>query len=381
MESRPAGQIFDIGYQRYDGPRQGRNRARIALFTAGVRQTLGLGRGGRAKVLPVLLLLTSVVPAAIILTIAVLTGSLLGVESRPVELGDYFPITALLMLILAGIMAPNLLIPDRRDNVLSLYLVRPAVIADYLAARWLAFFVVTTIIVALGPLLLLTGYVLLSGNAWQELQGTWREYFGVMLGAAAIGAFLTAVPLGIAAFTPRRAYAAAVVIGGALVISAAIGFLTEPIDFGGSTTTTTRPITEEELAVADQFVDATRSLPGEAETRFTVELESGEARQYLMSPDEVEQALQGGSVTTFESTEFGSGPEPILDPDIGQWVVFADPTGATVFITDLLFEDVQSNTYRQLVSRHPDYYAIIAYAAWILLPVFFMWARYRRYTT
>lgn len=378
METRPAGQLFDIGYQRYDGPRQGRSRARIALFTAGVRQTLGLGRGGRAKILPVLLLLTSVVPAAIILVIAVLTGSLLGVESRPVELGDYFPITALLMLILAGIMAPNLLIPDRRDNVLSLYLVRPAVIADYLAARWLAFFVVTTIIISLGPLLLLTGYVLLSGNAWQELQDTWREYFGIILGAAAIGAFLTAIPLGIAAFTPRRAYAAAVVIGGALVISTAIGFLTEPIDFDGSSFTETveRPITEEELAVSDQFIDATRSVPDDAEFRFTVTLESGESRQYLMTGDEVEAALEGGNVRTFEE---GSAPESILNPDIGQWVVFADPTGATVFITDLLFENVQSNTYRRLVDRHPDYYAVGAYAAWVLLPVFLMWARYRRY--
>ncbi len=378
METRPAGQLFDIGYQRYDGPRQGRNRARIALFTAGVRQTLGLGRGGRAKILPVLLLLTSVVPAAIILVIAVLTGSLLGVESRPVELGDYFPITALLMLILAGIMAPNLLIPDRRDNVLSLYLVRPAVIADYLAARWLAFFIVTTIIIALGPLLLLTGYVLLSGNAWQELQGTWQEYFGIILGAAAVGAFLTAIPLGIAAFTPRRAYAAAVVIGGALVISTAIGFLTEPIDFTASTVTVTRPISEEELAVSDQFIDATRSLPDEAEIVFTVELESGEERQYQMSRAEVEEALKGGAVRTFESDGI-SEPEPILDPDIGQWIVFADPTGSTVFITDLLFEDVQSNTYRRLVARHPDYYAVGAYAAWVLLPVFLMWARYRRY--
>ena len=380
METRPAGQLFDIGYQRYDGPRQGRSRARIALFTAGVRQTLGLGRGGRAKILPILLLLTSVVPAAIILVIAVLTGSLLGVESRPVELGDYFPITALLMLILAGIMAPNLLIPDRRDNVLSLYLVRPAMITDYLAARWLAFFLVTTIIISLGPLLLLTGYVLLSGNAWQELQGTWQEYFGILLGAAVIGAFLTAIPLGIAAFTPRRAYAAAVVIGGALVISTAIGFLTEPIDFDGSSFTETveRPITDEELAIDDQFVDATRSLPENAPTRFTVTLESGESRQYLMSGDEVEAALEGGNVRTFEE---GSAPESILDPDIGQWVVFADPTGATVFITDLLFEDVQSNTYRQLVARHPDYYGVIAYAAWILLPVFLMWARYRRYVT
>ena len=33
----PEGQIFDLGYQNYDGPREGRMRARKALFVNGVR--------------------------------------------------------------------------------------------------------------------------------------------------------------------------------------------------------------------------------------------------------------------------------------------------------------------------------------------------------
>jgi ABC-2 type transport system permease protein len=48
----PAGTVFDIGYQRYSGPREGRHRARVAVFKDGVRTALGLGRGARAKVLP-----------------------------------------------------------------------------------------------------------------------------------------------------------------------------------------------------------------------------------------------------------------------------------------------------------------------------------------
>ena len=46
------GTVFDIGYQRYGGPRQGRNRGRLAVFKDGVRIALGLGRGPRAKFLP-----------------------------------------------------------------------------------------------------------------------------------------------------------------------------------------------------------------------------------------------------------------------------------------------------------------------------------------
>ena len=374
MESRPSGQLFDIGYQRYDGPRQGRNRARLALFVSGVRQSLGLGRGGRSKILPVLMVLVSVVPAAVILVIAAISG---GIIDRPVELGDYFPINTLLLMIVAAILAPGLIVPDRTENVLSLYLVRPMGVFDYLAGRWLAFFLVTTVIILSGPLLLLAGYILLSENAAQEFRDNWLDFPRVLVAAAAMGAFITSIPMAVAAFTPRRVYAAAVVIGGVLVLSTAVGVLTEPIDFDGSSfeTIEERPITDEELAAAEQFLDATRSMPDNVEVMISVELESGETRQYLMSRADVEEALDGGNVRVFESEQ----PESLLDPETSKWVVFTDPTGATVFVTDLLFEDVQSNNYRRLVDEHPDYYPIAAYLVWIVVPLGLMWWRYRRY--
>ena len=374
MESRPSGQLFDIGYQRYDGPRQGRNRARLALFVSGVRQSLGLGRGGRSKILPVLMVLVSVVPAAVILVIAAISG---GIIDRPVELGDYFPINTLLLMIVAAILAPGLIVPDRTENVLSLYLVRPMGVFDYLAGRWLAFFLVTTVIILSGPLLLLAGYILLSENAAQEFRDNWLDFPRVLIAAAAMGAFITSIPMAVAAFTPRRVYAAAVVIGGVLVLSTAVGVLTEPIDFDGSSfeTIEERPITDEELAAAEQFLDATRSMPDNVEVMISVELESGETRQYLMSRADVEEALDGGNVRVFESEQ----PESLLDPETSKWVVFTDPTGATVFVTDLLFEDVQSNNYRRLVDEHPDYYPIAAYLVWIVVPLGLMWWRYRRY--
>jgi ABC-2 type transport system permease protein len=46
------GTVFDIGYQHYSGPREGRNRARFAVFKDGLRNSLGFGRGAWAKVLP-----------------------------------------------------------------------------------------------------------------------------------------------------------------------------------------------------------------------------------------------------------------------------------------------------------------------------------------
>ena len=374
MASSQTGRIFDIGYQRYDGPRQGRNRARLAMLTNGLRQSMGLGMGARSKILPLLMVAVSVVPAAVILVIATLTGALTGGEAIPVEIGDYFPITALLLLILTGILAPGLLISDRQNNVLSLYLVRPMVMFDYLAGRFLAFFAMTTVIVLSGPLLLALGYTLLSSNAVDELRDNWLDFPKILLGSAAIAAFLTAIPLGVAAFTPRRAYAAAVVIGVVLVFSAAVGILTEGI--GTTTSEYERPITEEEIAESEQFLArfADPSIPEEAEIFFGVDFPSGESRQYRMTRDEVVRALEGGDVRVFE-VETTS----LLDRDAAKWVVLADPTGATVFVTDLLFEDVETTNYRDLVAEHPDYMPIAAYSVWVLLPLALMWWRYRRY--
>ena len=51
----PTGSIYDIGYRRYEGPRLGRGHAIRSLFTHSLRSTFGIGRGGRAKIAPIIL--------------------------------------------------------------------------------------------------------------------------------------------------------------------------------------------------------------------------------------------------------------------------------------------------------------------------------------
>ena len=124
------GELFDLGYQHYDGPREGRMRARKAVFFDGFRTTLGLGRGAGAKVLPMLLFGAAMAPAVILALIASLTDGLLEVPGHPL----YYEIVSTVLLIFAAIIAPELLCPDRRNGVISLYLVRPLSITDYVAA-------------------------------------------------------------------------------------------------------------------------------------------------------------------------------------------------------------------------------------------------------
>jgi len=57
------GSIYDLGYRGYDGPRSGRPVVVRALLRQSLQEAYGIGRGGRAKVAPFLLLIFNAVPA------------------------------------------------------------------------------------------------------------------------------------------------------------------------------------------------------------------------------------------------------------------------------------------------------------------------------
>ena len=68
--AQATGRVYDLGFNRYEGPREGRRRAILAVFKNGLRTALGLGRGGRAKVVPWLFVAASLIPAVVVALIA-----------------------------------------------------------------------------------------------------------------------------------------------------------------------------------------------------------------------------------------------------------------------------------------------------------------------
>ena len=216
------GELFDLGYQHYDGPREGRTRARKAVFFDGFRTTLGLGRGAGAKVLPMLLFGAAMAPAVIMAIIASVTNNLVDLPGHD----DYYQVVSIVLLIFSAIIAPELLCPDRRNGVISLYLVRPLSITDYLAARWLAFFAITLLLVFSGQIVLLVSLVLSAADPLEYLQDNWLDIPRILGAGFLLAAFITTLPLAVAAFTDRRALAAAFVIGLFVISGAAGGILT-----------------------------------------------------------------------------------------------------------------------------------------------------------
>lgn len=240
----PEGQVFDLGYRHYDGPREGRGRARKALFVNGIRTCFGLGRGNWAKVLPVLFLVSVMAPAAVMAVMAGLLGEMLvDVLDLPGP-QDYYEIVSPILLIFAAIIAPELLCPDRQNGVINLYLVRPLSSNDYVLSRWAAFFVVSLVFIYAGQVVLLAGLVMGSEEPLDYLRENWMHIPRFLAAGLAIAAVTTTIPLAAASLTTRRAYASLAVIALFIVSTAVWAILAESasgevgrwaklIDFGG----------------------------------------------------------------------------------------------------------------------------------------------------
>ena len=217
-------EVFDLGYQHYTGPREGRNRARMALFQNGVRTILGIGRGGRAKILPVLLFLGVMSPAVVFVIILSFIGEA-GADFIPGP-ADYYGIVGVVLIIFSAIMAPELLGPDRRDNVLPLYLVRPLTSTDYILARFLAFFVIALALVYAGQIVLQAGLILTADSQIDYIRDNWTDVLRILFVGIVVALFISVAPMSVAAFTTRRAYAAAFVIAVWLLTTSVTNALT-----------------------------------------------------------------------------------------------------------------------------------------------------------
>ena len=217
-------EVFDLGYQHYTGPREGRNRARMALFQNGVRTILGIGRGGRAKILPVLLFLGVMSPAVVFVIILSFIGEA-GADFIPGP-ANYYGIVSIVLIIFSAIMAPELLGPDRRDNVLPLYMVRPLTYTDYILARFLAFFVITLALVYAGQIVLQAGLILTAESQIDYIKDNWTDVLRILFAGIIIALFMSVAPLAVASFTTRNAYAAAAVIAAFLLAGGISNFLT-----------------------------------------------------------------------------------------------------------------------------------------------------------
>jgi ABC-2 type transport system permease protein len=211
------GTVFDIGYQRYTGKREGRDRARRGVFKDGVRIALGFGRGPRAKILPWFFIGVLAVIAMVMALVAGAAERFAGPgAAQQLNLpshGDFYGIASIIMFVFAALVAPELLCRDRREGVINLYLVRPTTGSDYVLSRCTAFFAVMTAAAWLPQVILFLGLSMGDPAPLTYLRNNWLDIPRFLTAGLAMSAYVTTLALLTASFTTRRAYAAVFLVG------------------------------------------------------------------------------------------------------------------------------------------------------------------------
>jgi len=206
--ARPAGVIHDLGYRPYTGPRLGEGPVAWAFFVTGLRNTYGLGRSGRSKVLPMILLGMMLLPALILVGVLVQAGKLLDLDSQIVAYSTYPITTQLLISVFVAAQAPALFSRDLRFRTITLYLARPMRRAVYVLVRFASLTVATLILIGAPLVLMYAGGLLADLPIGRET----GRFLGGMFGAVLLAGCLSGLAALVAAMTVRRGLAVAAVI-------------------------------------------------------------------------------------------------------------------------------------------------------------------------
>jgi ABC-type transport system involved in multi-copper enzyme maturation permease subunit len=215
MNEKAKGIIYGVGYRPYEGPYRGRVYALASLVWDDLKRGLGVKKSWKYKAIILLLLIIELGIFFFYLVVSQLAG-VLGPDAPPMLLNPYsgfYEASALPLLFLSAILAPNLLCDDRRYRVYPLYLARPIQANDYLLAKGGAIFGILAS-VTLGPaLLLFLGKTFLAPDAIEYLREHGRDLGPLLASGVLIALFYTSFSMGISSLTTSRLYAAGAIIG------------------------------------------------------------------------------------------------------------------------------------------------------------------------
>ncbi len=227
------GTVFDIGYQSYEGIREGRNRAWQSLFIDGVKNGMGIGRGGWAKFLPWLVLSPTIATGLVFAAIGAFFEQFgFDVDETegglPLDLPGHLELTAVIsfmILIFAAFVGPELVCPDRRNRVIHLYFVRPITMFDYLSARWCALFMLLLAASILPHITYWIGLLFGVADSLGHAQDNWPDIPRFIGNGIVFAIFTTSITIAISSITDRRMIATLIIIGIMMIASIAPGIV------------------------------------------------------------------------------------------------------------------------------------------------------------
>jgi ABC-2 type transport system permease protein len=220
--------IVARGFARYEGPRSGVPGAIRSVAWQSIRATLGIGRLARHKVFPIISVAIAYVPAIVFVGISVLLPE--EIANQVVDYPGYYGFITAAIVLFGALVAPEVLVGDRRNGMLALYLSTPLHRGTYLASKAIAALSMLLLVTLGPPLLVLLGYTF--ADVGPDGVAGW---FGVLLrilgSGLAVAIVLGSVSMGVSCLTNRRAFAATAMVllvlatpalGGALVDGAGL---------------------------------------------------------------------------------------------------------------------------------------------------------------
>lgn len=221
------GVVYDLGYTPYEGDRLGRRGAIRSTYRDGNYRVLGIKRRARKKILPWTLAAFAILPAIVFVGFAFLLTTFSPEAESPFgSHADYFELTGTVVLLFVALAAPELLIPDRREGVLSIYSSRPLLPDDYVGARFASLLTVIAGFMLIPQVLMYVGFAALDADGlfaalWSNAGDIPRILASTVVYAVAYGP----LALLVATIANRKSAATGVFLGGLLmgtILSAAL---------------------------------------------------------------------------------------------------------------------------------------------------------------
>lgn len=218
MPEQPAtGVIHDIGYRRYTGPREGDARIALSLYVTALKHAYGLGRSGRSKILPFLLLALTLLPAVIMVGVV----AMFEFDEPVMSYASYTNTVQVLVSIFAAAQAPAIFSRDLRSRSIVLYLARPLSAATSALIRWAALMTACLIFILVPQIILYAGGLLSRLEADTETLSLLKTLPLDLL----LAAMLASVTGLIASLALRRGFAVVGSILAVLVVSTALSMV------------------------------------------------------------------------------------------------------------------------------------------------------------
>ena len=180
-----------------------------SVFAISVQRALGLRRKFRFKIIPVLTIFISFVPALVFLGVSVLFPAELVGEL--VDFSGYFGLTGVATVLFTAFVTPELLISDRQSGMFGIYMASPLNRRSYLLAKFQAIFAVINFVTLLPVVFLLIGY-LAVGIGPEGISEISSTALRIVLSGTAVALFYSVIGMAIATLTNKAGVGSAVVI-------------------------------------------------------------------------------------------------------------------------------------------------------------------------